>query len=127
MAAVAALLKSAYPKWTAEQIVAQIEQTAERSIPGHDRLVGWGVIDPVKALTDVDPAHPVESPAAEQSDVHAKAPDVPPLHLGETAEERNTRLGTYVAVGALVLTAGLGGTAVAVRDSRRRGSKSPSH
>ncbi len=102
MAAVAALLKSAYPKWTAEQIVAQIEQTAERSIPGHDRLVGWGVIDPVKALTAVDPAHPVESPAAEQPDVHAKAPNVPPLHLGETAEERNTRLGTYVAVGTLV-------------------------
>ncbi len=120
VAAVAALLKSAYPKWTAEQIVAQIEQTAERSIPGHDRLVGWGVIDPVKALTDVDPAHPLESPAAEKPDAHAKAPDVPPLHLGETADERNTRLGTYVAVGALVLTAGLGGTAVAVRDSRRR-------
>ncbi|AXL91284.1 type VII secretion-associated serine protease mycosin [Streptomyces sp. CB09001] len=120
VAAVAALLKSAYPKWTAEQIVAQIEQTAERSIPGHDRLVGWGVIDPVKALTDVDPAHPVESPAAEKPDVQAKAPEVPPLHLGETAAERNTRLGTYVAVGALVLAAGLGGTAVAVRDSRRR-------
>lgn len=120
VAGVAALLKSAYPKWTAEQIVAQIEQTAERSIPGHDRLVGWGVIDPVRALTAVDPAHPVESPAAEQPDHHAKAPDVPPLHLGETAEERNTRLGTYVAVGALVLAAGLGGTAVAVRDSRRR-------
>ncbi|WP_186778471.1 type VII secretion-associated serine protease mycosin [Streptomyces salinarius] len=127
VAAVAALLKSAYPKWTAEQIVAQIEQTAERSIPGHDRLVGWGVIDPVKALTAVDPAHPVESPAAEQPDVHAKAPNVPPLHLGETAEERNTRLGTYVAVGALVLTAGLGGTAVAVRDSRRRGGGRRSH
>ncbi|WP_253914565.1 type VII secretion-associated serine protease mycosin [Streptomyces mayonensis] len=122
VAAVAALLKSAYPKWTAAQIVAQIEQTAERSIPGHDRLVGWGVIDPVKALTDVDPANPVESPAAEQSDAHAKAPDVAPLHLGETPEQRNTRLGTYAAVGALVLATALAGTAVAVRDARRRGS-----
>ncbi|MFH9733497.1 type VII secretion-associated serine protease mycosin [Streptomyces sp. NPDC017260] len=123
VAAVAALLKAEYPKWTAAQIVAQIEQTAERSIPGHDRLVGWGVIDPVKALTDVDPAHPVESPAAEQAGARAKAPDVAPLHLGETAEERNTRLGTYVVVGGLVLAAGLGGTAVAVRDSRRRGGR----
>ncbi|GAA4947973.1 hypothetical protein GCM10023238_12820 [Streptomyces heliomycini] len=43
-----------------------------------------------------------------------------PLHLGETAEERNTRLGTYVVVGGLVLAAGLAGTAVAVRDARRR-------
>ena len=121
VAAVAALLKAEYPKWTAAQIVAQIEQTAERSIPGHDRLVGWGVIDPVKALTDVDPAHPVESPTAEKSNAKAKAPDVAPLHIGETAQERNTRLGTYVVIGGLVLAAGLGGAAVALRDSRRRG------
>ncbi|WP_078940956.1 type VII secretion-associated serine protease mycosin [Streptomyces sp. XY152] len=120
VAGVAALLKAKFPKWTARQIVAQIEQTAERSIPGHDRLVGWGVIDPVKALTDVDPARPVESPRAEEGEIHAKAPAVAPLHLGETAEERNTRLGTYVVVGGLVLAAGLAGTAVAVRDARRR-------
>ncbi|MET9825533.1 type VII secretion-associated serine protease mycosin [Streptomyces sp. NPDC006349] len=126
VAAVAALLKSAYPKWTAAQVVAQIEQTAERSIPGHDRLVGWGVIDPVKALTAVDPANPVESPSAEQAGARAKAPDVPPLHVGETPEERNTRLGTYVVIGGLVLAAGLGGTAVAVRDSRRGGGTTPS-
>ncbi|MFJ7773309.1 type VII secretion-associated serine protease mycosin [Streptomyces sp. NPDC097107] len=123
VAAVAALLKAEYPKWTAAQIVAQIEQTAERSIPGHDRLVGWGVIDPVKALSDVEPAHPVESPTVEKADARAQAPDVAPLNLGETAEERNTRLGTYVVIGGLVLAAGLGGTAVAVRDSRRRGGR----
>lgn len=123
VAAVATLLKSTYPKWTAAQVVAQIEQTAERSIPGHDRLVGWGVIDPVKALTTVDPAHPAESPSAEQSGARAKAPDVTPLHPGETPEERNTRLGTYATVGALVLAAGLGGTAVAVRDARGRGAR----
>ncbi|MFF6815893.1 type VII secretion-associated serine protease mycosin [Streptomyces sp. NPDC012403] len=120
VAGVAALLKAKFPKWTARQIVAQIEQTAERSIPGHDRLVGWGVIDPVKALTDVDPARPVESPRAEEGAIRAKAPAVAPLHFGETAEERNTRLGTYVVVGGLVLAAGLTGTAVAVRDARRR-------
>ncbi|MFB7089983.1 type VII secretion-associated serine protease mycosin [Streptomyces sp. NPDC056296] len=123
VAAVAALLKSEYPKWTAAQIVAQIEQTAERSIPGHDRLVGWGVVDPVKALTDVDPAHPVESPTAEKGNVQAEAPDVAPLYLGETAEERNTRLGTYVVSGGLVLAVGLGGAAVAIRDSRRRAER----
>lgn len=120
VAAVAALLKAEFPKWTARQIVAQIEQTAERSIPGHDRLVGWGVIDPVKALTDVDPARPVESPRAEEGGIRAKAPSVAPVHFGETAEERNTRLGTYVVVGGLVLAAGLTGAAVAVRDARRR-------
>ncbi|MFD5452627.1 type VII secretion-associated serine protease mycosin [Streptomyces sp. NPDC127100] len=120
VAGVAALLKAKYPKWTAARIVAQIEQTAERSIPGHDRLVGWGVIDPVKALTDVDPAHPVESPTPDRGVLPAEAPSVPPLHFGETADERNTRVGTYVVVGGLVLVAGLSGTAVALRDARRR-------
>ncbi|MER6344201.1 type VII secretion-associated serine protease mycosin [Streptomyces sp. NPDC001595] len=120
VAGVAALLKAKYPDWTPQQIVAQIEQTAERTIPGHDRYVGWGVIDPVKALTDVDPANPIESPRPQENLVGAKAPSVAPVHFGETADERNTRLGTYVVVGGLVLVAGLGGTAVAIRDARRR-------
>ncbi|MCH0567273.1 type VII secretion-associated serine protease mycosin [Streptomyces sp. MUM 2J] len=120
VAGVAALLKSKYPEWTARQVVAQIEQTAERSIPGHDRLVGWGVVDPVKALTNVDPAHPVESPRPANGVNRAEAPYVAPLHFGETADERNTRMATYVVVGGLVLVAGLGGTAVALRDARRR-------
>ncbi|MGV9254244.1 type VII secretion-associated serine protease mycosin [Streptomyces sp. NPDC003697] len=121
VAGVAALLKAKYPKWTARQIVAQIEQTAERSVADHDRLVGWGVVDPVKALTDVDPAHPVESPRAQEGVTRAEAPSVTPVHFGETPEERNTRLATYVVVGGLVLVSGLGGTAVAIRDARRRG------
>jgi type VII secretion-associated serine protease mycosin len=120
VAGVAALLKSKYPKWTAREIVAQIEQTAERSVSGRDRLVGWGVVDPVKALTDIDPAHPVETPKAEEGVTRAEAPSVAPLHFGETSDERNTRLATYVVVGGLVVVAGLGGTAVAVRDARRR-------
>lgn len=120
VAGVAALLKAKYPNWTAQEVVAQIEQTAERSIPGHDRLVGWGVVDPVKALSDVDPEHPVQFPHPEGGVSKAEAPSVTPLHFGETAEERNSRLATYVVVGVLVLVAGLSGTAVAVRDARRR-------
>ncbi|MEU7301872.1 type VII secretion-associated serine protease mycosin [Streptomyces sp. NPDC007189] len=120
VAGVAALLKAKYPDWTAQEIVAQIEQTAERSIPGHDRLVGWGVVDPVKALTDVDPEHPVQSPQPEGGVSRAEAPDVTPLHFGETAQERDSRMAAYVVVGVLVLVAGLSGTAVAVRDARRR-------
>ncbi|WP_460070124.1 type VII secretion-associated serine protease mycosin [Streptomyces sp. YKOK-I1] len=119
-AGVAALLKSRYPDWTAQEVVAQIEQTAERSIPGHDILVGWGVVDPVRALTDVDPANPVESPKPEGGVTKAEPPSVTPLHLGETAEQRNTRLATYVLVGGLVTVAGLSGAAVAMRDARRR-------
>ncbi|MEU6918148.1 type VII secretion-associated serine protease mycosin [Streptomyces olindensis] len=122
VAGVAALLKAKHPNWTAQQVVAQIQQTAERSIPGRDRLVGWGVVDPVKALTDIDPANPVESPRPESGVAKGVAPSVSPVHFGETPEQRNTRLGTYVVVGGLVLVAGLGGAAVAIRDAGRRGA-----
>ncbi|NEB75055.1 type VII secretion-associated serine protease mycosin [Streptomyces sp. SID14478] len=118
VAGVAALLKEKHADWSAAQIVAQIEQTAERSIPGADEYVGWGVIDPVAALTDDD--HPVESPSPQAAGPQAEPPKVPPLHFGETADERNSRLASYVLVGGLVAVAGLGGAAVAVRDARRR-------
>lgn len=118
VAGIAALIKAEHPTWTPRQIVAQIEQTAERTIAGHDRLVGWGVVDPVRALTEDD--RPVESPRPDEGLTSAEAPTAAKLPLGETADERNARLATYVTVGAVVLVAGLGGTAVAIRDARRR-------
>ncbi|MEF9906716.1 type VII secretion-associated serine protease mycosin [Streptomyces sp. P9-A2] len=118
VAGIAALIKAEHPTWTPRQIVAQIEQTAERTIAGHDRLVGWGVVDPVRALTEDD--RPIESPSPDEGLTKAEAPAAAKLPLGETADERNARLATYVAVGAAVLVAGLGGTAVAIRDARRR-------
>ncbi|MFE9678630.1 type VII secretion-associated serine protease mycosin [Streptomyces sp. NPDC006259] len=118
VAGVAALIKARHPDWTAAQVVAQIEQTAERTIAGHDRLVGWGVVDPVRALTEDD--HPIESPSPQGGLTRAQAPTAAKFQVGETPDERNARLATYVAVAAAVLVAGLGGTAVAIRDARRR-------
>ncbi|MFD6324051.1 type VII secretion-associated serine protease mycosin [Streptomyces sp. NPDC058442] len=118
VAGIAALIKAEHPTWTPRQIVAQIEQTAERTVAHHDRLVGWGVVDPVRALTEDD--RPVESPRPDEGLTSAEAPTAARLPLGETADERNARLATYVTVGAAVLVAGLGGTAVAIRDARRR-------
>ncbi|MFG2480290.1 type VII secretion-associated serine protease mycosin [Streptomyces fagopyri] len=123
VAGVAALIKAKHPDWTPREIVAQIEQTAERSVPGRDRLVGWGVVDPVRALTEDD--HPLQSPDPGQGLSRAEAPVPAALQLGETPDERNARLATYVAVGAVVLVAGLGGGAVALRDARRRGHRVP--
>ncbi|MFI8788306.1 type VII secretion-associated serine protease mycosin [Streptomyces sp. NPDC055105] len=120
VAGVAALVKAKHPDWTAAEVVAQIEQTAERSTAGHDRLVGWGVVDPLRAVTE-DPDHPIETPSPHEGLTREKAPTAAKLHFGETAEQRNTRLATYTVVGTAVLVAGLGGTAVAVRDARRRG------
>jgi type VII secretion-associated serine protease mycosin len=118
---VAALIKAKHPDWTPKEVIAQIEQTAERSTSGYDRLVGWGVVDPVRALTEDD--HKIEAPKPDEGLAHAQAPSVAPLHLGETEAERSARLGTYVTVGAAVVIAGLAGTGVAVRDARRRGRR----
>ncbi|MEU1575658.1 type VII secretion-associated serine protease mycosin [Streptomyces collinus] len=118
VAGLAALIKAKHPDWTARQVVAQIEQTAERTTAGHDRLVGWGVVDPVRALTQDE--HPLESPGPQAGLGKPEAPTPAEFQIGETAEERNARLATYVAVGAVVLVAGMGGTAVALRDARRR-------
>ncbi|MET8410654.1 type VII secretion-associated serine protease mycosin [Streptomyces sp. NPDC005195] len=123
VAGVAALIKAKHPDWTPREIVAQIEQTAERSVPGRDRLVGWGVVDPVRALTEDD--HPLQSPDPREGLSKAEAPAPAALQLGETPDERNARLATYVAVGAVVLVAGLAGGAVAIRDARRRGHRIP--
>ncbi|MFJ9804976.1 type VII secretion-associated serine protease mycosin [Streptomyces wuyuanensis] len=118
VAGIAALIKSKHKDWTQEQVVAQIQQTAERSIAGHDRLVGWGVVDPVRALTEDD--KPIEKPVAHEGLSGAQAPTPAELHLGETADERNARLATYVVVGGAVLVAVIAGGAVTVRDARRR-------
>ncbi|WP_399930395.1 type VII secretion-associated serine protease mycosin [Streptomyces kanamyceticus] len=118
VAGLAALIKSEHPHWTPRQITAQIQQTAERSVPGHDRLVGWGVADPTRALTEDD--HPLERPTAQEGVHRAKAPTPADLHLGETPEQRTARIATYVVVGAVVVVVGLGGVGVAVRDARQR-------
>lgn len=118
VAAIAALVKSKHNKWTQKQIVAQLQQTAERSTAGHDRLVGWGVVDPVRALTEDD--KPIDQPVAHEGVIRGEAPTPAELHLGETADERNARLATYVVVGGGVLVAAIAGGAVALRDARRR-------
>jgi type VII secretion-associated serine protease mycosin len=118
VAGVAALLVAEHPDWKPHQIAAQLEQTAERSVPGHDRHVGWGVIDPVRALTEDD--KPIEKPVAREGVDRAEPPTPAELHLGETPQERTERLGTYVVVGGGVLVSVIAGGSLVYRDWRRR-------
>ncbi|MEU9705750.1 type VII secretion-associated serine protease mycosin [Streptomyces sp. NPDC047981] len=116
---VAALLRAKHPKWTPAQIVARIEQTAVRSVNGRDNHVGWGVVDPVRALSDApDPAPtaPVPDPAPPRP----PAPEPAHLALTETSQERAERIGTYALGVGAVLVAVVAGTATVIRDSRRR-------
>lgn len=118
VAGVAALLKEEHPRWGQEHIVAQIEQTAERSVAGHDRLVGWGVVDPLRALTEDD--RPIDKPSPDEGISQAKAPTPAKFQLGETTQERNERIGTYAVVGGGVLVVVIAGGAQIYRDWRRR-------
>ncbi|NGO71630.1 type VII secretion-associated serine protease mycosin [Streptomyces boncukensis] len=118
VAGVAALLRAKHPDWKQHQVVAQIEQTAERSIAGHDRLVGWGVVDPVRALTEDE--RPIDKPVAREGVEKGEKPTPSKLQLGETEQERNERIGTYVLIGGGTAVAAIAGTTLIYRDWRRR-------
>ncbi len=121
VAGVAALIRAKHPDWKQHQVVAQIEQTAERATKGHDPYIGWGVVDPVRALTD--DAHPVDrvTPAGPEAR-SVRAPSVAPLAVGESPQQRKERLATYALGGAAVLVATIAGVAVVGREHRRRRS-----
>ncbi|MFH8386287.1 type VII secretion-associated serine protease mycosin [Kitasatospora sp. NPDC018058] len=116
----AALLVGAHPDWKPAQVRAWIEQTAQRTERDPNRFTGWGVVDPVKAVTkapDVAPSAPVPDAPVQL----AAAPIVPrPVGLGETQADRDGRTATYVvAVGALLVALLIGG-GVVLRDQRRK-------
>ncbi|MGW6691630.1 type VII secretion-associated serine protease mycosin [Streptomyces sp. NPDC054961] len=118
VAGVAALVRAEHPQWSAQQVVWQLQNTAERSVNGHDDYVGWGVVDPVRALTQ-DHETP-KAPVPDQGPPPAAAPEPAAMRTGETARERDERLGTYALGIGGVLIAVISGTAVVVREARNR-------
>ena len=121
-AAVAALLRQLHPGWTPAQVVARIEQTAQRTGPGRNDFVGWGVVDPLAAVADPDPpataAVPDRAAADPDPPVQPRPPRPPRLGGTQAAGERRTAA-WILGLGALAvaLTAG---TAIVLRDARRR-------
>ncbi|MER7771917.1 S8 family serine peptidase [Kitasatospora sp. NPDC096140] len=116
----AALLVGAHPDWKPAQVRAWIEQTAQRTQRDPDVFVGWGVVDPVKAVTKA----PDVAPMAATPDAPVQLASVPivprPVGLGETQADRDGRTATYVlGVGALLVALLVGG-GVVLRDHRRK-------
>jgi subtilisin family serine protease len=122
VAGVVALVRSKYPKWSPAQVVARIEQTAERTESGHNALVGWGVVDPVAALTDDAPPSDKATEDPESTQIQNAGNSIVPgvLTIGETPEERNTRYGIYVVGGGVLIIAVVVGSGIAMRDWRRK-------
>jgi membrane-anchored mycosin MYCP len=119
VAGVAALIRAKHPDWKQHEVVAQIEQTAERAVNAHDPYVGWGVIDPVRALTEDD--HPIDHVTLDKNAAHnVDAPTPAPLTLGETPQERRERFATYTLGGAALLVAMITGTAAVLHEHKRR-------
>ncbi|MEV7188701.1 type VII secretion-associated serine protease mycosin [Kitasatospora sp. NPDC093102] len=116
----AALLVGAHPNWKPAQVRAWIEQSAQRTQREPDNFIGWGVVDPVKAVTKA-PADAPWAPAPDAPVQLAAAPIVPrPVGLGETQADRDGRTATYVlGIGALLVALLIGG-GVVLRDHRRR-------
>ncbi|MEU7046245.1 type VII secretion-associated serine protease mycosin [Streptomyces varsoviensis] len=120
VAGVAALVRAKHPNWTPQQVIAQIEQTAERAVNAHDRYIGWGVIDPVRALNEDD--HPIDHVTLNQGPAHnVEAPQPAALATGETPQQRQERLATYALGGTAVIVAIITGAAIITRDRKRRG------
>ncbi len=119
VAGVAALIRAKHPDWKQARVVAQIEQTAGRAVNGRDDFVGWGVVDPVRALNDDE--HPVDAPTPDRAVADGPVgPEPVALQLGETRQERMTRISTYALAATGLLAAVIAGVAVLVRDRDRR-------
>lgn len=115
---VVALMRAKYPHWTSAQIIARIEQTAERSVNGRDAFVGWGVVDPVRALSGDDA--PQDAPHPDTPPAPAPAPEPAHLAMSQTPQQRGKRYATYALAAAAVLVGAVAGIATVARDLRRR-------
>ncbi|MFB6626373.1 type VII secretion-associated serine protease mycosin [Streptomyces sp. NPDC056374] len=118
VAGVAALLRAEHKDWSAAQIIARIQQTAVRPVNGRDNYIGWGVVDPVRALADT-PGTPPTAPTPDPRPPKPPTPEPARLALSETPQERSERLATYTLGIGVVLVAVVAGTATVIRDSRR--------
>lgn len=107
---VAALVRAKYPELSAHQVIHRIQQTAHNPPRGIDNQVGYGIVDPVAALTYNVPAGPRAPPGAQTRIITPPAAPPPP-----DRRARNVALGFAGSIGLFVLFA-----AVVARARRAR-------
>lgn len=107
---VAALVRAKFPNLSAHQVIARIQQTAHNPPRGVDNQVGYGVVDPVAALTfNVAPG--------ERSAPGAQARVLTPPAAPPPADHRARNVAVAMAVG-VVLGALMSGVIAQARRTR---------
>ncbi|MET7689649.1 type VII secretion-associated serine protease mycosin [Streptomyces sp. NPDC005483] len=119
---VAALIRAKHPEWSYKQVITQIEQTADRSKPGRDNFVGWGVIDPAAAVNDDTTVPSADGPKPDALGPmgHSANVQAATLVLGETEQQRTERYALYVLATGFALVLLLFGGGRVLSDWRRK-------
>jgi type VII secretion-associated serine protease mycosin len=112
VAGVAALVRAKYPQLSAAEVVHRLTATAiDKGTPGRDNEYGYGIVDPVAALTaDVPPLQPSASPITTTPTTSAAAPP-------DTAPRRTAPVIAIAMIGLVIVA---GGTIALVALARRR-------
>ena len=115
VAGVIALVRSRYPDLTAQQVVARVEATAQHptGTGGRNNAVGYGIIDPVAALTAAIPGQN-GVPAVHDTTIK---PVLPMAAVKDWTPVRVALIGTVAATAALLTTL------FVVRTVRRRSER----
>ena len=110
---VAALVRAKFPELSAYQVINRLTRTARAPARGVDNQIGYGVVDPVAALTWDVPEGPAKPPQQLSA----------PLNMPKAAPHRDM-VPVWVAagglIGALLIGGAVFGTAMLLRRSRRQ-------
>jgi membrane-anchored mycosin MYCP len=102
VAGLAALVRERFPELTAQQVMERIKQTASHpaAAGGHNSRVGYGMINPIGALTTMIPS---ESGIARDEAVDVPF-EMPPPQPRDWAPEQVAVIGSFGGLGVLMLT-----------------------
>jgi membrane-anchored mycosin MYCP len=110
---VAALVRAKFPQMPATEVIHRLTATAHAPAGGRDNVIGYGVVDPLAALTWDVPPPPAKAPVPTEAPLHVPPPPPPP-------DPRPARmLAAQIGAGVIVVGAVLWGTTVWRRKHQR--------